>query len=402
MTGMKQTFDVIIIGGGVTGLTTAIHLKLHGVERVIILERHHIGAGQSHRAAGIIRGLVRDLSLSRALVESVGFFKTFEDRFSVPLSLNSAGYLLLSESAQTAIVDEVVAVAAQAGSQSQRIDAHQAQELQPGLREDDESLYVFEPGAIQLDPMPAVQALLAVARQMGVTILEGAEVLKLVVQGDRFIGVETSQGHHDAPQALVATSVWGADQLRQLGIDVPVYPHRAEMAFFHAPWASDFRLERILTDARSMLYLRPEGDKQMFVGWREGDRIRSVKDMVAENPDDYKQTTRFESLSDMHRRLAITLPPMANGFVHRTYACVYDYTPDGVPILDQVAGLEGVYFALGFSGGGFSISPWVGRCMAQFMADGKVPTELERFDLKRFAEERAFTWANVQTQKDDG
>ena len=224
---MKQTSDVIIIGGGVTGLTTAIYLKLHGVDRVTILERHHVGAGQSHRAAGIIRGLVRDLSLSRALVESVGFFKTFDDRFSVPISLNPAGYQVLSESAQAAIVDEVVAVAAQAGCQSQRIDARQAQELQPGLREDDESLYVFDPGAIHLDPMPAVQALLAVARQMGVTIQEGAEVVKLVVQGDRFIGVDTSQGRHDAPRALVATSVWGADQLGQLGFDVPVYPHRA-------------------------------------------------------------------------------------------------------------------------------------------------------------------------------
>ena len=52
---MKHTSDVILIGGGVTGLSTAVHLKLQGVERVTILERHHIGAGQSHRAAGELR-----------------------------------------------------------------------------------------------------------------------------------------------------------------------------------------------------------------------------------------------------------------------------------------------------------------------------------------------------------
>ena len=58
---MRHTSDVILIGGGVTGLSTAVHLKLQGVERVTILERHHIGAGQSHRAAGVLRGLVRDV-----------------------------------------------------------------------------------------------------------------------------------------------------------------------------------------------------------------------------------------------------------------------------------------------------------------------------------------------------
>jgi sarcosine oxidase subunit beta len=399
---MRHTSDVILIGGGVTGLSTAVHLKLQGVERVTILERHHIGAGQSHRAAGVLRGLVRDESLSRALVESMDFFKTFDQRFAVPLPLHPAGYLLLSEPTQAAIVDEAMTVAEQAGCQSQRIDARQAQQLQPGLREDDETLYVYEPGAIHLDPMPTVQALLAVARQMGVTICEGCEVTKLVVQGDRFVGVDTLQGRYDAPQALVATSVWGTNQLAQLGVDVPVYPHRAEMAFFHIPWASDFRVSRILTDARSMLYLRPEGQMQMFVGWRESDRLHSVKDMVAENPDHYRQTAHFESLADMHRRLAITLPPMAHGFVHRTYACVYDYTPDGVPILDRVADVEGLYFALGFSGGGFSLSPWVGRCMAQFMVEQKVPADIERYDLKRFAEGRLFTWANVEPSEDNG
>ena len=67
-----------------------------------------------------------------------------------------------------------------------------------------------------------------------------------------------------------------------------------------------------------MLYLRPVGSRQMFVGWRECDRLHGVQDMVAEDPDDYNQTAHFESLVDMHRRLAITLPPMADGFVHPT------------------------------------------------------------------------------------
>ena len=133
----------------------------------------------------------------------------------------------------------------------------------------------------------------------------------------------------------------------------------------------------------------------MFVGRRESDRIESVSDMEAQDPDQYKQTAEFESVVDIHRRLAITLPPMQEGFVHRTYACVYDMTPDSMPVLDRASSVKGLYFALGFSGGGFSLSPWVGRAMAEFMVHQKRPTQIDGFDLNRFGEGRAFDWSNV-------
>jgi len=394
---MKQTSDVIIIGGGVTGLLTAVHLKLLGVEHVILLERHHVGSGQSHRAAGIVRGFVRDVAVSRALVESIEFFATFERRFGDVIPFHRTGYLLLAEREQSAVVDETIATAARAGCETRQIDAHEARQVQPGLRIDDQTLYVHEPGAIHLDPMPAVQSIARVARRLGVSIVEGCETRSILVEGEKVVGVETSIGRFDAPQLMVATSAWGTAQLSQIGIDVPVYPHRAEMAFFQSPAQEAFALRCIVSDARSMLYLRPEGDSQMFVGWREGDRAHSINDMLAEDPDDYKQTAHYESLVDMHHRLAITLPPMADGFVHRTYACVYDHTPDGMPILDRADCVDGLYFALGFSGGGFSLSPWVGRSMAQLIAERQTPAQLERFDLKRFAENRTFNWANVDS-----
>jgi len=137
----------------------------------------------------------------------------------------------------------------------------------------------------------------------------------------------------------------------------------------------------------------------MFVGWREGDRFHSVDDLVAQDPDNYKQTAEFETVTDMHRRLAVTLPPMADGFVHRTYACVYDMTPDEMPILDRAAPVRGLYFALGFSGGGFGLSPWVGRAMAEYIVHQQAPKRIERFDLNRFAEGRSFDWSNVETWK---
>jgi sarcosine oxidase subunit beta len=145
-----------------------------------------------------------------------------------------------------------------------------------------------------------------------------------------------------------------------------------------------------------MLYLRPEGAQQMFVGWREGDRIHGVEDLIHEDPDHYKQTSHYASLKRMEEGLIGLLPFMRNGFAHRTYACVYDYTPDAMPILDRVDEVEGLYFALGYSGGGFSISPWVGRMMAQFIHDGARPEGLELVSLERFTSGRLIDWSNIK------
>ena len=133
----------------------------------------------------------------------------------------------------------------------------------------------------------------------------------------------------------------------------------------------------------------------MFVGWREGDRPWSPSDSVGLDPENYRQTAEHPSLARMVGRLAETLPFMANGFVHRTYACVYDYTPDGMPILDRAESVPGLHFALGFSGGGFSLSPWVGSVMARFVVSGVKPPEMELLRLARFQEGASVSWSNT-------
>jgi glycine/D-amino acid oxidase-like deaminating enzyme len=103
----------------------------------------------------------------------------------------------------------------------------------------------------------------------------------------------------------------------------------------------------------------------------------------------------------MRERLTATLPFMADGFVHRSYACVYDYTPDGMPILDQAEGVDGLYFALGFSGGGFSLSPWVGSSMARLIVESEKTPELRALRLARFRDGDLLSWSNAAGRNRD-
>ena len=394
---MTQSADVLIVGGGVTGLSTAIHLAERGVD-VVVLERHSIGSGQSGRAAGVLRGTVQHQTVAAMQLEGQEFFHSFESRFGTPLDVNQIGYLLIAPTHEREYVERTAAVATQAGCALSRISAGEAVELQPGLNaEDDEVCLLYEPGAIYVDPMPATHAMLLAAKASGVTVIEGCEVGSVRVEHDRVTGVETSSGLFDAPDLLIATSVWGQPQLAALGIDVPVAPHVAQMAFYHVPPASPFRLRRIIFDSRAGLYMRPEHDTQLFVGRKEINFVEKGGDRDPVDPDNYRQTATHSAVTEMSRNLNVTLPFMGDGFVHRTYACTYDLTPDEMPILDRAPSIRGLYFAVGFSGGGFSSSPWVGRRMASLIADTAPPDDLELFGLERFAQGELIQWNNTPT-----
>jgi sarcosine oxidase subunit beta len=387
--------DVLIIGAGVSGLSIALHLRVLGVPNVTVLERHHVGAGQSGRAAGIIRALVNNTAVASILMESLGFFQSFNERFGEHIPVMQPGYLLIDHEGHAETMNEAIRNASAAGCEAKRVSSAEAGAMQPGLVQHRDDIYAFEPAAIHLDAMLTTQALARAARRMGVKIEQGCEVRNIVSDASRVRGVETSGGRLIADTVVMTTSVLGAAQLREAGIEVPVFPHRTEMAFFSVFPRSPHRLLRILSDARTLLYLRPEGSDQMFVGWREGDRVSSPEDFAVVDPENYRQTAHYASLADMQRRLIEMLPFMADGFVHRTYACVYDYTADGMPILDEAETLRGLYFALGFSGGGFSLSPWVGSVMARFLAEGVKPPEMRLFRLARFQEGQLLSWSNT-------
>ena len=392
---MKQNADVIIIGGGVTGLSTALHLKELGVDDVLILERHFIGSGQSGRAAGVIRGTVSHPTVSATQLEGQAFFKSFETRHGIPVVVNQTGYMLVGKGGEEEHIKKTIEVAKKAGCDLKRIDAKEATELQPGLNTVDGSIFVYEPGGIYVDPMPATHAYHLAAKRSGVRVIEGCEVGDIRVKGEKVYGVESARGDFEAAKILVATSVWGQPQLAKLGIDVPVSPHIAEMGFFQVPPDSNYKLHRIIFDSRADLYMRPEVEIQIFVGRKEQNYENMNGDPV--DPDNYKQTANFQSLQEMHKNLQITLPFMSKGFVHRTYACTYDITPDQMPILDKAETIDGLFLAIGFSGGGFSTSPWVGKRMALLIAEEKKPQDMEVFNLERFSKGELIRWSNTPT-----
>ena len=121
--------DVVVVGGGVNGLATALHLSELGVRRIIVLERDYVGAGQSGRAAGIVRALVAHRQVSEWQLESQRSLLNFTERFGVPIEVHQPGYLLVGHRADEAIIRRSIDTAVQAGAEARLIDVAEALEL---------------------------------------------------------------------------------------------------------------------------------------------------------------------------------------------------------------------------------------------------------------------------------
>ena len=390
---MVDTADVVVVGGGITGLCAALHLRERGIRDVVVLERHTIGAGQSGRAAGVLRGTVRHPTVAKMQLEGQDFFKSFVGRYGCPLGVEQVGYMVVAAGAHRGYVEATLDVASRAGCGVKEIDHTQACTLQPGLAANTGAIYLYEPGGIYVDPMPATHAVMVAAEEAGVRIIDDCPAGNIRIARNRVQGVETTAGVLAAPVVFLATSVWAQPALSALGLDLPVYPHIAQMVFFHPPPAADFRLRCVLFDSRVGLYMRPEGKRLLFVGRRESDYFEPNGTPV--DPDRYRQTATHAAIMEMRGRLGEALPVMGDGFVHRSYACTYDVTPDEMPVLDRLPGTEGLYFALGFSGGGFSSAPWIGKRMAAWIDSGVPPAEIEAFGATRFETGKLIRWANT-------
>ena len=188
-----ETADVLVVGGGVNGLATALELRALGIEKVVVLERHLVGAGQSGRAAGIVRALVAHPKVSAWQLASQSRLLNFSERFDVPVPVDQPGYLLVSRSEELPIVQRAVETATTAGAEASQIDAAAALELQPGLRRGEDVIYAYEPGALHVDPMVTTHAMSVAARRSGVSLLEDCAVEEITVEGDRVTGVRCAE-----------------------------------------------------------------------------------------------------------------------------------------------------------------------------------------------------------------
>ena len=376
-----QSYDAIVIGAGVIGCSVAYHLARLGARQVLVLDRLQIGTGTSTQSSGILRthySVIENVELAK---RSWAVFKDFAGYLGdedASAGLVKCGYLICApEGPKLEPLRQSLAGQERVGVEVRLIDAAAARELLPIAHFDDAALIGYEPEAGFADAYLVATGFARNARRLGVKIMEGVNVERLLVERNRIVGAQTSQGIFHSDTIISTQNIWATDIEKWTGVPTPVKPERHAVLALEGPDAYSFQMP-VLKDLGSpgMLYCRSYGGKQMLVS--EG----TVGETLAK-PDNEQGDIPMDYVVEVGCQVAERFPSFGEAGLASSWTGVYDVTPDWNPVLGRLPDVPGLLVGYGFSGHGFKLSPGVGLVLAQEALG--LPTEVP---LAPYAHER--------------
>lgn len=416
--------SVVVIGGGIIGVMTALELAGRGVD-VLLCEKGEIAAEQSSRNWGWVRVMGRDAAEIPLSQVSLAMWAEMDARYGIDTGFRQTGITYLCETeGQVDAYRNWLADASQYGVRSVVLSPAEIAARLPGAaRHWAGALHTPTDG--YAEPFRAVPEMAETARRLGVRIVTGTAVRSLDVAGGRIVGVFTEHGRVACDQVVVAGGAWSRHFLRNAGIGFPqlkilnsVQRTSAADSPIAAPLGTPaFGIRRrddggytIAERNTSLAHitlehfaLLPDYLGTVFKNWKEY-QLRFGRPFFEElawrrrwQPED---VTVFEKIRVLdpapdarglaRGRAAVSrdFPMLASAGAAEQWAGYIDVTPDAVPVIGPVPALGGLFLASGFSGHGFGIGPGAGRLMADLVTGATPVVDPYRFRLDRFRSTR--------------
>lgn len=348
--------SIVVVGGGLIGLSAALHVRRADHRtRVTVLERARVGDAASSASAAGVRVMGRDPAERAMALESLGRWPELDRELEARTGYRRSGGLRVAlDEAGWAEAHATVGEQRADGVPVELVDAAAAHRLAPGLSSECRG-GVHCPIDGQAEPVATVRAWDSAARRLGVVVEEGIGAEALVVEAARVVAVVRSDGTRlPCDTALVAGGAWSAGLLAKIGVTLPLRGRGLQMLLTDTAAASLTPVVGCFGRALSLKQL-VDGAYLIGGGW------------PARVPDE--AVNRWEVLDDSVRGslevARAVYPPLAARSVARSWAGIEAFTPDELPVLGPVPGLDGLLVAAGFSGHGFALVPTVGDVLAR-------------------------------------
>lgn len=376
---------VVVVGGGIVGVSVAYHLAKLGWTDVVLLERGQLSCGTTWHAAGIVGQLRNHSSLTNLMLESSRLYASLEAETGLGTGWNQSGAVWVAASQDRMVqfrrtVDQATA---------QGIDAHlisvsEAVERFPPMRSEDLVGAIWLPNDAKANPTDITQALARGARNRGVKIFERTKVLGFKITRDTVMGVQTDAGDIECEVVVNCAGQWAHAVGALAGVNVPLYP--AE--HFYIVTDEIAGLERstpTLRDPDGYTYFKEEVGGILMGGFEPDAKPWVASDEIPEPfefqllDDDWDQ---FDILmkSAIHR-----VPAMETIGVKKFYNGPESFTPDHNFIMGESPEVRGFFVAAGFNSSGMAFAGGAGSALARWIVQGEPDLDLTPVDLRRFS-----------------
>lgn len=373
---MIPRHDVLIVGAGVVGCSVAFHLARRGVRRVAIVERERTpGSGSTSKANGGIRAQFTTKVNVAMSLRSMEILDALAPEIGEPPVYRKAGYLFLTASHERlAAMERAVAFQRLLGVTVELLGKDDALRLAPYVEGGDIVGGTFGARDGFIDPGALAGFFLREATLAGVEIVYGAEVLAIDrTAGGAFV-VTTAAGRREAGVIVNAAGAWSAGVAAAAGINVPVEPVRRHL-LMSGPCPALPAVIPMTIDADTGILIRKEGDRALIAYSNPDEPAGFVTAFDPSFPERIAEP--FERRFPRVAAVGLDL--------RRSWAGLYEVTPDHHAILGEAEGVAGFFLATGFSGHGIMHAPAAGEAVAERIAGGRSrsvdisPLALERF-----------------------
>jgi sarcosine oxidase subunit beta len=373
---LPASAEVVIVGGGVMGVSTAFHLAEAGVRGVVLLERDDLGSGSTSKSAGGVRAQFSDALNVRLGARSLEAFERFGERPGYEIDLSQPGYLfLLSTADDVAVFERSVALQNELGVPSRMITAAEARELSPWIETDDVLAAAFSPTDGHCTPESVVLGYAMAARRLGAQVVPHCEVVRIELGGSdgrQVQAVVTRQGRIETPTVICTAGAWSRRVGEMAGVDLPVDPYRRQILVTEPVPDLPTRLPMTI-DFTSTFYFHREGPG-LLIGMTDPEETAGFK---LDRSDDW--------LPRLTAAIERRAPRVLDLGLSSGWAGLYEVTPDHNAIIGESPQVGRFLYATGFSGHGFLMGPAVGEVLRDLYLGREPFVDVRPLDVRRFA-----------------
>ncbi len=385
---LPEKAEVVVIGGGVIGCSTAFHLAQRGCNDVVLLEKDEIASGASSKAAGqVVHGGATDahFQISKCSWENLEKFSENGDiqlhrgSWFAPLrekdpedfkklfkaSSDAAGKLGLDASTRFIGREEILERYPGMNRDRFRPGGHDLGRLEGGLIGPEDDAW--------LDPYLLTTTYAKYARAMGVDIRTKVKVTNIAVGDGKVRAVETTAGRIACRCVVLAAGAWSSTVARMAGLELPVKPVRRVLMIIKPKRQPDYKIPMMSDECEAYTKRQGLNIREDLDGCYAGSGSHEVvghDDAI--DPDNFDSRYTFDDVLDFGEKLDQMFPDFGDFDVVDGLAGFYATVPDANYIIDRIEEPEGIVACTGFMGEGISASGGAGRFAAELVLDGRI------------------------------